>query len=164
MENSEEVAALLRQRYPAARISLLDFDAHPDMSVPDQVRRVGGGVVGVARGKQWDGAAVARQPSPWQLSRGRGAGSSPSLADWPAHLPSFCSRPSHFHASLLTPRLLPSPPLQVKLMSESSVLVTPCGGLATVLTFMRPGASAVAMNYWHTLQGRSLQLEDPYYR
>lgn len=49
-------------------------------------------------------------------------------------------------------------------MSETSVLLTPCGGLATVLTFLRRGATAVAMNYWHTLSGRSVQMEDIYYR
>lgn len=53
---------------------------------------------------------------------------------------------------------------QVKLMSDTSVLVTPCGGLATVLTFLQPGATAIAMNYWSTLVERSLQLEDIYYR
>lgn len=26
-------------------------------------------------------------------------------------------------------------------MSETSILISPCGGLATVLTFMRPGAT-----------------------
>ena len=49
-------------------------------------------------------------------------------------------------------------------MSDTSILVTPCGGLATVLTFLRPGATAIAMNYWQTIQQRSLQLEDNYYR
>ena len=54
-------------------------------------------------------------------------------------------------------------PAQVKLMSDTSILVTPCGGLATVLTFLRPGAAAIAMNFWHSVQQRSLQLEDNYY-
>ena len=49
-------------------------------------------------------------------------------------------------------------------MSETAVLLTPCGGLATVLTFLRPGATAIAMNYWHSLQRRSVQMEDIYYR
>ncbi|KAL4442053.1 hypothetical protein ABPG77_011314 [Micractinium sp. CCAP 211/92] len=55
-------------------------------------------------------------------------------------------------------------PEQVKLMSDTSILVTPCGGLATVLAFMRPGATAIAMNYWHTLHNRSMQLENNYYQ
>jgi hypothetical protein len=87
VENSGEVAALLRRRYPAAKVQTVAFDRRPDMTVTDQV----------------------------------------------------------------------------KLMSDTSILVTPCGGLATVLTFLRPGATAIAMNYWHTLQQRSLQLEDNYY-
>lgn len=49
-------------------------------------------------------------------------------------------------------------------MSDTSILVTPCGGLATVLAFMRPGATAIAMNYWHTLHNRSMQLENNYYQ
>lgn len=49
-------------------------------------------------------------------------------------------------------------------MSDTSILITPCGGLATVLTFLRPAATAIAFNYWQTIQQRSLQLEDNYYR
>ncbi|KAI7839288.1 hypothetical protein COHA_006986 [Chlorella ohadii] len=87
VENSGEVAALLRRRYPAAKVQTVSFDRRPDMTVTEQV----------------------------------------------------------------------------KLMSDTSILVTPCGGLATVLTFLRPGAAAIAMNFWHSVQQRSLQLEDNYY-
>jgi hypothetical protein len=53
--------------------------------------------------------------------------------------------------------------MQVKLMSETSILITPCGGLGTVLTFLRPWATAIVMNYFDTRRNRSLQLERTYY-
>lgn len=83
---------------------------------------------------------------------------------WGCHPPRRINAPP---ASVPTPAPgthPPPSPWQVRLMSETSILVTPCGGLATVLTFLRPGATAIAMNYWSTLRNRSAQLEDIYYR
>lgn len=37
VENTGAVAALLRRRYPAARVQVVDFGARPDMTMPDQV-------------------------------------------------------------------------------------------------------------------------------
>lgn len=38
VENSEEVAAALAARYPAAKVRLVDFAARPDLAMPEQVR------------------------------------------------------------------------------------------------------------------------------
>lgn len=37
MENSGEIAALLRSRYPAAKVQTVSFDRRPDLTVFDQV-------------------------------------------------------------------------------------------------------------------------------
>ncbi|EFN58307.1 hypothetical protein CHLNCDRAFT_142310 [Chlorella variabilis] len=52
----------------------------------------------------------------------------------------------------------------VQLMADTSILITPCGGLATVLTFLPPQSTAIVLNYWNTLLNRSLQMEDNYYQ
>lgn len=39
---------------------------------------------------------------------------------------------------------------QLEAMSRTDILITPCGGVGTVLTFLPPGATAIVMNYWHT--------------
>lgn len=53
--------------------------------------------------------------------------------------------------------------LQLQAMSKTSILITPCGGTGTVLTFLPPGASAVVMNFWQSVAGRSEQMESLYY-
>ena len=53
--------------------------------------------------------------------------------------------------------------LQLEEMSKTSVLITPCGGTGTVLTFLQPGATAIVMNFWHTERNMSEQMENIYY-
>lgn len=53
---------------------------------------------------------------------------------------------------------------QAELMSESSILISPCGGIATSLVFLRPGSTAILFNYFHTLRNRSVQMEDVFYK
>jgi len=53
---------------------------------------------------------------------------------------------------------------QVELMSQTSILISPCGGLATVLSFLRPGSTAIVMNFWHTHLNRSVMMEDAFYQ
>ena len=52
---------------------------------------------------------------------------------------------------------------QLEVMSKTSILITPCGGTGTVLTFLQPGATAIVMNYWHDFKGISVQMEAIYY-
>ena len=52
---------------------------------------------------------------------------------------------------------------QLEAMSRADILITPCGGTATVLTFLPPGATAIVMNYWHTTLQTSVQMERNYY-
>ena len=69
-------------------------------------------------------------------SPGTAAGSQPHARQpSPAHI-NVAARPPHRKCSNALPLLL-----QVNLMSDTSILISPCGGLATVLTFMRPGAT-----------------------
>ena len=53
--------------------------------------------------------------------------------------------------------------LQLEAMSRTDILITPCGGVGTVLTFLPPGATAIVMNYWHTTLQTSVQMERNYY-
>lgn len=53
--------------------------------------------------------------------------------------------------------------LQLEAMSRTDILITPCGGVGTVLTFLPPGATAIVMNYWHTSLQTSVQMERNYY-
>lgn len=87
IENYDEVMQMLQQRYPLARVQLMDFGKHPNLTMAEQV----------------------------------------------------------------------------ELMSETSILISPCGGLATVLAFLRPGATAIVMNFWHTHLNRSVMMEDAFY-
>ena len=48
-------------------------------------------------------------------------------------------------------------------MSRTSVLITPCGGAGTVLTFLQPDATAIVMNYWNEPSNSSEQMENIYY-
>jgi hypothetical protein len=48
-------------------------------------------------------------------------------------------------------------------MSRTDILITPCGGVGTVLTFLPVGATAIVMNYWHTTLQTSVQMERNYY-
>ena len=42
IENLDEVAAMLRRRYPTARVQIVSFGKHPDLTMAEQVgRRVG---------------------------------------------------------------------------------------------------------------------------
>lgn len=52
---------------------------------------------------------------------------------------------------------------QMDLMSRTSILITPCGGIGTVLTFLQPGATAIVMNYWQNVKNVSVQMEAIYY-
>ncbi|KAL4439224.1 hypothetical protein ABPG77_004126 [Micractinium sp. CCAP 211/92] len=87
IENSQEIRELLQRRYPAARVQLVDFGKHPNLTMAEQVQ----------------------------------------------------------------------------LMSETNILISPCGGLATVLAFMRPGSTAIVMNFWHTHMNRSVMMEQQFY-
>ena len=53
--------------------------------------------------------------------------------------------------------------LQLRAMSRTTVLITPCGGTGTVLTFLQPGATAIIMNYYIPAQNTSIQMEALYY-
>ena len=53
--------------------------------------------------------------------------------------------------------------MQLEVMSATSVLITPCGGVGTVLTFLQPGATAIVMNYWQNVANTSIQMEAIYY-
>lgn len=53
--------------------------------------------------------------------------------------------------------------VQLRAMSETSVLITPCGGTGTVLMFLQPGATAIVMNYWLPSINASMQMESLYY-
>ena len=44
-------------------------------------------------------------------------------------------------------------------MSRTSILITPCGGIGTTLTFLRPNAKAIVMNYWLPQANTSVQME-----
>ena len=48
-------------------------------------------------------------------------------------------------------------------MAKTSVLITPCGGTGTVLTFLQPGSTAIVFNYWQDLKNISVQMESIYY-
>ena len=37
IENLDEVQAILRQRYPAARVQLVSFGKHPELTMAEQV-------------------------------------------------------------------------------------------------------------------------------
>ncbi|KAL0030947.1 hypothetical protein WJX79_003275 [Trebouxia sp. C0005] len=52
---------------------------------------------------------------------------------------------------------------QLEAMSRTDILITPCGGVGTVLTFLPVGATAIVMNYWHTTLQTSVQMERNYY-
>ena len=52
---------------------------------------------------------------------------------------------------------------QLEIMSGTSVLITPCGGTGTVLTFLQPGATAIIMNYWQSVRKTRVQMEAIYY-
>lgn len=39
IENLDEVAAVLRRRYPTARVQIVSFGKHPDLTMAEQVRR-----------------------------------------------------------------------------------------------------------------------------
>ncbi|KAL3163114.1 hypothetical protein ABBQ32_009529 [Trebouxia sp. C0010 RCD-2024] len=52
---------------------------------------------------------------------------------------------------------------QLEAMSRTDILITPCGGVGTVLTFLPPGATAIVMNYWQTTAQTSVQMERNYY-
>ena len=53
--------------------------------------------------------------------------------------------------------------LQLETMSMTDILITPCGGIGTVLMFLRPGATAIVMNYWNNVAEKSVQMESIYY-
>ncbi len=42
IENLDEVAAALRRRYPTARVQIVSFGKHPDLTMAEQVGRWGG--------------------------------------------------------------------------------------------------------------------------
>ena len=48
-------------------------------------------------------------------------------------------------------------------MSRTDILITPCGGIGTVLTFLPPGATAIVMNFWQSVTETSIQMESIYY-
>ncbi|KAK9794589.1 hypothetical protein WJX73_000137 [Symbiochloris irregularis] len=52
---------------------------------------------------------------------------------------------------------------QLEVMSATSILITPCGGTGTVLTFLQPGATAIVLNYWQNVAQTSVQMEAIYY-
>lgn len=53
--------------------------------------------------------------------------------------------------------------MQLEVMSHTSVLLTPCGGTGTVLTFLQPGSTAIVFNYWQNVMNKSVQMESLYY-
>ena len=53
--------------------------------------------------------------------------------------------------------------LQLETMARTSILITPCGGTGTVLTFLPPGSTAIVFNYWQDLRNVSIQMESIYY-
>ncbi|PSC70048.1 choline-phosphate cytidylyltransferase 2 [Micractinium conductrix] len=52
---------------------------------------------------------------------------------------------------------------QVKLMSDTSILITPGGGIASVLNFLRPSATAIPMTVHNSLTNFSHSLDDYFY-
>ena len=48
-------------------------------------------------------------------------------------------------------------------MSATSVLITPSGGLGTVLMFLQPGASAIVFNFYQDYAKHTEQQENIYY-
>ena len=55
------------------------------------------------------------------------------------------------------------PDVQLMLMSATSVLITPSGGLGTVLMFLQPGASAIVFNFYQDHSKHTEQQENIYY-
>ena len=53
--------------------------------------------------------------------------------------------------------------MQARAMSDTDILITPCGGTGTVLTFLEPGSSAIVMNYYVPAKNSSVQMEALYY-
>lgn len=53
--------------------------------------------------------------------------------------------------------------VQLEAMAKTAILITPCGGTGTVLTFLPPGATAIIFNYWHDIKEVSVQMESIYY-
>ena len=51
-------------------------------------------------------------------------------------------------------------PSQLDLMSNTSLLITPSGGLGTVSMFLQPGATALVFNFWADTRGTSEQQEN----
>jgi hypothetical protein len=114
--DSDEVLAVLQARYGSvADVSTFDFGTHPDMTMPQQVRGW------ELRGGAGNRSLLCNMPGCAPLARyHRHNGGHPLTILIYAHAPGW-------------------PPRQVELMCNTSILVTPCGGLATVLTFMRWG-------------------------
>ena len=52
------------------------------------------------------------------------------------------------------------PAAQLDLMSRTSVLITPSGGLGTVAMFLQPGATAIVFNFWADTRSTSEQQEN----
>ncbi|PSC70054.1 putative glycosyltransferase AER61 [Micractinium conductrix] len=53
---------------------------------------------------------------------------------------------------------------QVKLMSDTSILITPSGGLAAMLNFLWPSATAIAMTAYHPLKGHPVSPDRNFHR
>ncbi|PSC68931.1 DNA-damage-repair toleration chloroplastic-like [Micractinium conductrix] len=54
-------------------------------------------------------------------------------------------------------------PQQVKLMSDTSILITPGGGLASVLNFLRPSATAITMTAYHSFANSTVPVDGLFY-
>ena len=52
---------------------------------------------------------------------------------------------------------------QVKLMSDTSILITPGGGLASVLNFLRPSATAITMTAYHSFANSTVPVDGLFY-
>lgn len=50
--------------------------------------------------------------------------------------------------------------VQLELMSQTSVLITPSGGLGTVAFFLQPGATSIMPNHWVVATNTSEQQEN----
>ena len=48
-------------------------------------------------------------------------------------------------------------------VAQTSILITPCGGTGTVLTFLQPGSTAIVFNHWLTVKNLSVQMDSIYY-
>ena len=126
------------------------------LSLPEQVRWQAGQVVGVHAAACGMGGSLLDSGVPVADASARSSRLALQYA-------TFDGSAQQLHACDACLWLSPPHCMQVKLMSDTSVLVTPGGGLAAMLNFLRPSATAIPLMYWNTITNTSSSLDLKYY-